>query len=186
MTSNINRHRCTSVKWQTCRLEVSFIGCVVVLLVSEEEKMVCWLVCGEVTNKSQTCLPHGKLSVCVCVCVCAPHCLSPGEMLLQRHMADTFKMFYKCNSRHCKEQVLNSIQCVSRNLQQLSWAHTGLHLEACTWSKIRGIFHLIKANVWYSFNAAQAAEMSFTDVLNLTSSGLLQMSLRNDLKCVQK
>ncbi len=40
-------------------------------------KMVSWLVCGEVTNKSQTCLPLGKTSLYVYVY--APHCVSQME-----------------------------------------------------------------------------------------------------------
>lgn len=46
------------------------------------------------------------------LCVCSSLSI-PDDMLLPRHMVDTFKMFYKYNSRRCKEQVLNSIQCVT-------------------------------------------------------------------------
>lgn len=58
-------------------LEVSFIACVVVLLVSEEGKWFSCLVCGEVTNKSQTSLPYGKMSVCVCVHASHSHVTEP-------------------------------------------------------------------------------------------------------------
>lgn len=67
---------------------------------------VCWFVCGEVTNKSQTCLPHGKMCVCMLLAVC--------PMVLQRHMVDTFKIFYKCYSRHCKIKVKFYTACQSQ------------------------------------------------------------------------
>lgn len=56
------------------------------------------------------------------LCVCSSLSI-PDDMLLPRHMVDTFKIFYKYNSRHCKERVLNSIQCVtvySRSCDSLS------------------------------------------------------------------
>lgn len=70
MKFNINKQCCNSVKWKTCE------GFIYRLCTSPVNiwrgKMVSWLLCGEVTNKAQTCLPHGEM----CVYVYAPHCLS--------------------------------------------------------------------------------------------------------------
>ena len=65
----------------------------------------------------------------VCLRVCSSLSI-PGEMLLRSHMADTFKIFYKWNSRHCKDEAVNSIQRVAINSRSRDITHSFMQSHA--------------------------------------------------------